>query len=293
LSDGINVSNVYRTTTKKENIMRKNVYEPLSKEQLNDLVFSFADKVHSVCLKKVREMHCIDNYNDEQKEMVHDLEQICFEVLMKKAETYNPNHKSGENLSTYDSAEIKNAILQKTNKGMTSTEIRQYNRIREGIEYYEEKFNTPWYETENSLNKLSDITGYSVKVIKKTLAIKRDTNIETISLSAPIGNEEDLIVEDTLGNDYYSFETELRNNEARLFIESLSKLEKDILFTMVDTEHDYKPISEREGVRLLEEKGYTKENGYSLGRGTLNNYRETLKRKVYSFLNDPDYVIAA
>ena len=262
-------------------------------QAINKLVYSYSRKVHSDCLDIVQNMYYCEYLNEEQEDQLHDLEQIAFEVLRQKTKIYDPYHPSGANLYTFAADAIKNAILKETNKGMTSTEIREYNRICKGIEYYEEKYNTPWYETEYSLNKLSDITGYSVKVIRKTLALQRDNNIKFVSLSEPTGKEEDLVLEDTLGNDYYSFETELRNKEARLFIKSLSQLEKDILFTMVDIEHDYKPISEREGVRLLEVRGYTKENGYSLGRGTLNSRREELKRKVWAFLNDPDYIIAA
>lgn len=257
------------------------------KQAINKLVYSYSRKVHSDCLNIVQNMYYCEYLNEEQEDQLHDLEQIAFEVLRQKTKIYDPNHSSGANLYTFAADAIKNAILKETNKGMTSTEIKHYNNICEGIEYYEEKFKTPWYETEDSLNKLSDITGYSVKVLKKAFEAKRETSIETIPLDTPMNNEEDFFLEDTIGNEYYSFETEFRNNEARLFIKSLSKLEKDILFTMVDIHNDYKLISEREGVRRLEKMGYT------FGRGTLNSRREALKRKVYAFLNDPEYVVAA
>lgn len=286
--------------------MKNSVYEPLTGEQVKQLcavihcsdksveeknhaktvlAFSHGNDVHAECKKIVKRMHCNEYYNDEQEEQLHNLEHICFEVLMQKAESYNPN--LGTSLFTFASHEIKNRILQETNKGMTSTEIRQYNRICGAKNYYEEKYNTKWYETEDSLNKLSEITGYSVKLIKKTLAAKRETNIETVSIYSPLNNEDDSILENILGNCCYSYETEYRNREAILFIESLSKEEKDILYTMVDVDNNYKLISEREGVRLLKEKKY------SIGRGTLNTRREALKRKVYAFLHDPDYIIAA
>jgi hypothetical protein len=57
---------------------------------------------------------------------------------------------------------------------------------------------------------------------------------------------------------------------------------------MIDINNNYKLISEREGVRLLEEKGFK-----NIGRGTLNSRREALKRKVWAALYETEYRPAA
>ena len=61
----------------------------------------------------------------------------------------------------------------------------------------------------------------------------------------------------------------------RQYLSSLTTEENAILYTMVDKDNNL--ISEREGVRLLKEKGF------DIGRGTLNRKREELKRKLGDF----------
>ena len=73
----------------------------------------------------------------------------------------------------------------------------------------------------------------------------------------------------------YSPERQFAIKSLRKYLSSLSKEDNAILYTMVDK--DYNTISEREGVRLLANKGF------DIGRGTLNRKREELKKKLEDF----------
>jgi hypothetical protein len=80
---------------------------------------------------------------------------------------------------------------------------------------------------------------------------------------------------------------EMKNKKALFILQSLSEEETAILYTMTDINNNYKPISEREGVRRLEVMGF------NIKRGTLNSRREALKKKVWSALYDTDYKYVA
>ena len=249
--------------------------------QRYELVNSFAGKIDMFCKKKMKDIYGeYINFNSEEiKSELQNFKDICFDVLYDYSAKYDPTHSSGANLFTYSSKEIIRRLLLETNKGMTENEIRNYNKIYNALKYYEEKYNTNFNETESQINELSNICGLSVKVIKKTLKLKRELNkvSRPIFFSNVIKEDEDnkITTEDIFGDMTYSPERQLAIKCLHQYLSSLSKEDNAILYTMVDK--DYNLISEREGVRLLAEKGF------DIGRGTLNRKREELKSKIADF----------
>lgn len=286
--------------------MSKFVCEPLSKDQVKELyfiihngetekerneakwewVYSFDDKLKAICLKKIDEIYCIKRLDFEQKEeMLDNLLNISRQVLFNKTETFDPEHKSGANLLSYACMEIQHAILMETNKGMTETQIKNFNKIYNAQKNYELIHHKKWVQTDGSVIELSDICGLSVKVILQTLALKRELNKRIISLDACAENVTEL--ESSLMDMGYAFERELERLEFRRIMSHLSKEEKAILYTWVDIDNDYRLISEREGVLLLEKRGF------QIRRGTLNNRRKALKEKIWFLMYGTDYSFAA
>ena len=286
--------------------MSKFVCEPLSKDQVKELyfiihngetekerneakwewVYSFDDKLKAICLKKIDEIYCVKQLGYEQKEeMLDNLLNISRQVLLNKTETFDPEHKSGANLLSYAYMEIQHAILMETNKGMTETQIKNFNKIYNAQKNYELINHKKWVQTDGSVIELSDICGLSVKVILQTLALKRELNKRIISLDVCAENVTGL--ESSLIDMGYTFERELERLEFRRIMSHLSKEEKAILYTWVDIDNDYSLISEREGVLLLEKKGF------QIRRGTLNNRRKALKEKIWSLMYGTDYCFAA
>ncbi len=249
-----------------------------------ELVYSFKDNVKRTCQEYLKTIYG-KNVDFESKN-IYDLIDVCYDVLFEYAEKYNPEHSSGASLFTYARNEMKNKMLQATNPGMTETQIRNYNIIFNARKCYEKKYDTAWFETEESLIELSNICGLSVKVIKKTLALKRETSPYIVSFDAPLsgtGESDNYTIAETLVDERYNYENKLENKKALFILHSLSEEETAILYTMTDINNNYKPISEREGVRRLEVMGF------NIKRGTLNSRREALKKKVWSALYDTDY----
>lgn len=275
--------------------MRKFICEPITREEEKELcfvmrngkteeernhakvklVYSYEKKVFSICCEKIKIIYG-KKINLESKDIDH-LMDICFEVLIQYADKFNPNHSSGANLLTYARRAIDHALLMETNKGMTETQVRNFNTIYEAQKKYEKIHNTKWYETESSLNELSCMSGLSVKVIKKTLLIKREMENITrpVFFSNSINEDEDHQKTYDIADMSLSPERELEIKCLRQYLLSLTPEENAILYTMVD--EDFNKTSEREGVRLLKEKGF------DIGRGTLNRKREELKRKLGDF----------
>ena len=254
-----------------------------------ELAYSFKTGVENKCRNFLNNIY--GKNVDYESKNIKNLIDVCYDVLFECAERYDPEHSSGANLFTYARNEMKNKMLQATNPGMTETQIRNYNTIFNAKKYYEKKHGSIWFETEDSLIELSDICGLSVKVIRKTLALKRESNPITISLDAPLSDNEErdnFTIEDILSARIYNYENEMNNKRAFRLLNSLTEEETAILFTMVDINNNYKLISEREGVRLLAEKGFE-----NIGRGTLNSRREELKRKVWTALYKTEYRPAA
>lgn len=253
-----------------------------------ELAYSFKPGVENKCRNFLKTIYG-KNVDFESKN-IKDLTNVCYDVLFECAEKFDPEHSSGATLFTFARNKMKNKMLQATNPGMTETQIRNYNTIFNARKYYEETHAATWFETEASLIELSNICGLSVKVIRKTLALKRETSPATISFDTPVSGNEDTgnyIIDETLSYRRYDFENEMDNKRAYLLLYSLTEEETAILYTMVDINNNYKLISEREGVRLLAEKGF------NIKRGTLNSRREALKRKVWSFLYDTEYKCVA
>ena len=254
-----------------------------------ELAYSFKTGVENKCRNFLKNIY--SKKVDYESKNIKDLIDICYDVLFECAEKYDPEHSSGANLFTYARNEMKNKMLQATNPGMTETQIRNYNTIFNAKKYYEKKHGSAWFETEVSLIELSDICGLSVKVIRKTLALKRESKPITVSLDAPLSDNKGkdvFTIGETIADRRNNFEYEVENKKAYLLLHSLTEEETAILNTMVDINNNYKLISEREGVRLLEEKGFK-----NIGRGTLNSRREALKRKVWAALYETEYRPAA
>ena len=233
-----------------------------SSTQRLELVNSFAEKIDKFCRNKIRKIY--GNYVNFNREDIKNLyatfKDICFDVLYDYSENWDPKHSSGATLFTYARNEIKN-----------------YNKIHNAIEYYEEKYNSEFTETDSSINELSCMSGLSVKVIKKTLLIKREMENITrpVFFSNSINEDEDHQKTYDIADMSLSPERELEIKCLRQYLLSLTPEENAILYTMVD--EDFNKTSEREGVRLLKEKGF------DIGRGTLNRKREELKRKLGDF----------
>ena len=252
------------------------------------LAYNFENCVEKECQKFLKNING-KNRNFEYTN-IEELKDICLDVLFKYTEKYDPFHSSGANLFTYAKKEMKNKMLQASNPGMTETQIRNYNTIYNAQKYYKKLHNKKWNKTEESLIELSNICGLSVKVIQKTLALKQEINPELVSFDAPISENGDIAnytIAETLFDTKYNIENELENKKARLILQFLTKEETEILYTMVDINNNYKLISEREGVRLLAEKGF------DIKRGTLKSRREALKRKIWDALYDTDIRYAA
>ena len=279
----------------------RNFSETLSKGQVKELCFiihngktekernnakfnlanSFKGKIEMFCKRKMKDIYGedINFYREDIKNELKTFKEICFDVLYEYTSKYDPEHSSGANLFTYASKEINHRLLLETNKGMTETEIRNFNKIYNAKKYYEEKYDTTFNETESQINELSKICGLSVKVIKKILKLKRElTDVSRpVFFSTVINENEDgeITYEDRYGDMTYSPERQFAIKSLRKYLSSLSKEDNAILYTMVDK--DYNTISEREGVRLLANKGF------DIGRGTLNRKREELKKKLEDF----------
>ena len=277
--------------------MRKFACEPITREEEKELcfvmhngkteeernhakaklVYSYEKKVFSICCKKLKNIYG-KKINLESKDIDH-LMDICFEVLIQCADTFNPNHSSGANLLTYARRAIDHALLMETNKGMTETQVRNFNTIYKAQKKYEKIHNTKWYETEDSINELSYLCGLSVKVIKDTLLAKRENNYNTLSLNDTLGEDSQTTLEDIIEDKRYSFETEYENRKYRNILNSFTEFENAIFYTWVDKDtRDL--LSEREGIRRLAKMGY------SIGRGTLNNRRKALKIKIQTAMYD-------
>lgn len=250
-----------------------------SSTQRLELVNSFAEKIDKFCRNKIRKIY--GNYVNFNREDIKNLyatfKDICFDVLYDYSENWDPKHSSGATLFTYARNEIKRRLFLETNPGMTENEIKNYNKIHNAIEYYEEKYNSEFTETDSSINELSCMSGLSVKVIKKTLLIKREMENITrpVFFSNSINEDEDHQKTYDIADMSLSPERELEIKCLRQYLLSLTPEENAILYTMVD--EDFNKTSEREGVRLLKEKGF------DIGRGTLNRKREELKRKLEDF----------
>ena len=271
--------------------MRKFACEPITREEEKELcfvmhngkteeernhakaklVYSYEEKVFSICCKKLKNIYG-KKINLESKDIDH-LMDICFEVLIQYADKFVPDHSSNANLLTYARQEIDHALLMETNKGMTETQIRNYNKIYNAQKEYKNIHNTEWYETEASLNELSYLCGLSVKVIKNTLLAKRENIYNTLSLNDTLGEDSQTTLEDTIEDKRYSLETEDENRKYRNILNSFTEFENAIFYTWVDKD-TYDLLSEREGIRRLAKMGY------SVGRGTLNNRRNALKIKI-------------
>ena len=262
----------------KENFMKFTPNTTSSTQRL-ELVNSFAEKIEKFCRNKIRKIY--GNYVNFNREDIKNLyatfKDICFDVLYDYSENWDPKHSSGATLFTYARNEIKRRLFLETNPGMTENEIKNYNKIHNAIEYYEEKYNSEFTETDSSINELSCMSGLSVKVIKKTLLIKREMENITrpVFFSNSINEDEDHQKTYDIADMSLSPERELEIKCLRQYLLSLTPEENAILYTMVD--EDFNKTSEREGVRLLKEKGF------DIGRGTLNRKREELKRKLGDF----------
>lgn len=277
--------------------MRKFVCEPITREEEKELcfvmrngkteeernhamvklVYSYEKKVFSICCKTLKIIYG-EKINLESKDIDH-LMDICFEVLIQYADKFNPNHSSGANLLTYARRAIDHALLMECNKGMTETQVRNFNTIYAAQKKYEKIHNTKWYETEASLNELSYLCGLSVKVIKNTLLAKRENIYNTLSLNDTLGEDSQTTLEDTIEDKRYSLETEYENRKYRNILNSFTEFENAIFYTWVDKD-TYDLLSEREGIRRLAKMGY------SIGRGTLNNRRKALKIKIQTAMYD-------
>ena len=252
-----------------------------SSYQRYELVSTFEKKIDNFCRKKIKDIYGED-VNFDREDIMYEFRtfrDICRDVLYEYSAKYDPKHLSGASLFTYASNEIKKRLLLQTNPGMTENEIRNFNKIFNAIKYYVEKHNTKWNETESSLKEISDICGLSVKVIKKTLSLKRELDHVTrpVSFSTVINENEDgkITYEDLCGDMTWSPERQLEIKCLRQYLSGLSKEEGAILSTWVDK--DYNLISERQGVSLL------KETEFDIGRGSLNRKREDLKKKLWDF----------
>ena len=282
--------------------MRNFVCEPLTKDQVKELcsvihnaeteaerneakhylAYSFEEELYYIARKELKDIRGKKYFDAEELDRVVER---YLNVLYDYAEKYDPDHSSGATLLTYAWNELKRVFLLETNKGMTETEIRNYNRIYTAQKHYELVHHIKWQETENSLTELSDICGLSEKVIKKTLAVKKELNKKTVSYDAANKDGESTFAE-TLPDTTYTLERQWEVQNYRNILNSFSEEENAIFYTWVDTD-SYKLLSEREGIRRLSEMGY------SIGRGTLNSRREALKAKIWSAMYDTDYRSAA
>ena len=263
------------------------IHNAQSEEERNsakvELAYSYEEEVTQLCLKKLQEMYN-GNFikNEANEEKLERLKEVCFDTLIERTERYSPEHPSHASLMTYADRWLKYAIKMETNRGMTEAQVKNISKIHNAQKYFEEIYDTEWYESEENLIELSNLSGFSVKVIKRTLELKRESvNMNTVSLFAPVG-EDGLTRADLLEDTCNTPDRELKTKSCRAFLNSLNKEETAILYTMVDVDNNYKPISEREGIRLLEAQGF------SIQRGTLNNRRKALKRKVRAFLDKMD-----
>ena len=281
------------------------VYEPITKEQEKELcckmrtakteqerraanielAYRFERGVYKICRDTLLKIHGKKYLKTEVgEEELQCLMDECFDVLIKKAWDYNPDHSSQANLLSYSRKWIYSALKMKTNPGMTETQINNWCKIYKAMKKYEDIHDSEWKETDESVAEISTLCGLSEKVVRKTIALKQDLSQKVVSLDVYLGDDEEGC---TLGqiqeDNRYTYEREAEVKMYRDFIDSLNEEEKAILYTMVDVENNYKPISEREGILLLEEKGIV------FKRGTLKARRDALKTKIWAFLHGEDY----
>ena len=282
--------------------MRKFVGEPLTRNQVKELFFVIhngiteeernnAKWIIAYSYEKPLYYECIDVLKLLRKKIdEYELNGIVDEwlnVLFEKAETYDPNHSSGATLYTYARKELKKTFFKKTNPGMTETQIRNYNKIHTAKKHYELIHKRQWIQTEDSLIELSNICGLSVKVITKTIELKQQLNKRIVSLEAPENKWSSTSLGDHIEDKRQVLEIQFENQLYRNVLNSLKGMDKIIFDTWVDMENN-RLISEREGVRLLEEM-----NIKNIGRGTLNKYRKELQTELWSRMNDKQYYFAA